>query len=245
MQTDPSIGAGDDSSQDSRLASRGRVLTARRDRDCAVLAAGRFGYCLTLPGDKEIVSDPAVIFADDFEWYTGTAGLTGSGKWSNYYQASNTRIATGTGSVYAGAKALEFTMPQTNSEVANAVVRNLPVKRDVLFVRVYTKFEVGFDGTTEGHNGIRISGIIRGPERFQNGQDFFLYTVENSVYYGEAYPGPITCMPTTQSSAASGATTSTRPAKVLPIDSRRGTSGRPSWHARISRHRPTVGIRTR
>ena len=73
------------------------------------LPQGNSGIASRYPGDREIVSDPAVIFADDFEWYTGTSGLTGSGKWSNYYQASNTRIATGTGSVYAGAKALEFT----------------------------------------------------------------------------------------------------------------------------------------
>lgn len=153
------------------------------------LPEGNVGIASRFPGDGGIASDPAVIFADDFESYSSASALTGSGKWNNYYQAGNTKITTATGGFYAGMKALEFTMPQTMSEVANAVVKDLPGKQDVLFVRVYTKFEAGFNGTTEGHNGIRISGNYPGPGHVPTGYDFFLYTVENSVYYGEAYPG--------------------------------------------------------
>lgn len=154
------------------------------------LPQGNTGIASRYAGDAGIAADSAVIFADDFESYSGASALTAGGRWNNYYQASNTKISTAAGTVFAGAKALEFTLAQTNSEVANAVVKNLSVEQDVLFVRAYTKFEAGFDGTTAGHNGIRISGKYPGPGNTPNGSDFFLYMVENSVYYGEAYPGP-------------------------------------------------------
>jgi hypothetical protein len=225
---------------------REQAMTLHRTRDLLLVAAfllhgavataqslpqGNSGIAARYPGDKEIVADPAVIFADDFESYTGTSALTASANWSNYYQASNTRIATGTGSFYAGAKALEFTMPQTNSEVANAVVKNLPVKQDVLFVRVYTKFEAGFDGTTEGHNGIRISGNYQGPGKIPNGQDFFLYTVENSVYYGEAYPGFLNVYAYHPEQRSQWGDHFYPTGKVLPIDSQPGNFG-PTFVAR-------------
>lgn len=154
------------------------------------LPTGNSGIASRYAGDSGIAADPAVLYADDFESYSSASALTSGGKWSNYYQSSNTRISTAAGTFFGGAKALEMTMPQTGSEVANAVVKNLAVKQDVVFVRAYTKFEAGFDGTTEGHNGIRISGAYPGPGNIPNGSDFFLYMVENSVYYGEAYPGP-------------------------------------------------------
>jgi hypothetical protein len=154
------------------------------------LPQGNTGIASRYPGDADITSDSAVIFADDFESYAGASALTSGGRWSNYYQGNQTRISSAPGTFLAGGKALEFTMPQTATEVANAVVKNLPVEEDVLFVRAYTKFEAGFDGTTEGHNGIRISGRYPGPGNIPNGSNFFLYMVENSVYYGEPYPGP-------------------------------------------------------
>lgn len=155
------------------------------------LPQGNTGIAARYPGDTGIASDSAVVFADDFESYSSASGLTSGGRWNNFYQQTNTRISTAAGTFFAGAKALELTMPQTGSEVANAVVKDLAVEQDVLFVRAYTKFEAGFDGTTEGHNGIRISGNYPGPGNIPNGSNFFLYMVENSVYYGEAYPGPL------------------------------------------------------
>jgi hypothetical protein len=154
------------------------------------LPQGNAGIASRYPGDAGIATDSAVLFADDFESYASASALTAGGRWNNYYQASNTKISTAAGTFFAGTKALEFTLQQTNSEFANAVVKNLPVEQDILFVRAYTKFEAGFDGTTDGHNGIRISGRYPGPGNIPNGTDFFLYIVENSVYYGEAYPGP-------------------------------------------------------
>ncbi len=195
------------------------------------LPQGDTGIASRHPGDGGIASDPAVIFADDFESYSATSGLTGSGKWNTYYQAGNTRISTAAGSFYAGAKALELTMPQTNSEVANAVVKDLPVKRDVIFVRAYTKFEAGFNGTTEGHNGIRISGSYPGPGNVPNGSNFFLYTVENSVYYGEAYPGPINIYAYHPEQRGQWGDHFYPTGKVLPIDSQPGSFG-PTFVAR-------------
>jgi hypothetical protein len=116
-------------------------------------------------------------------------------------------------------------MPQTSSEVSNAVVKNLPVKQDVIFVRAYTKFEAGFNGTTEGHNGIRISGNYPGPGNVPNGSNFFLYTAENSVYYGEAYPGPLNVYAYHPEQRGQWGDHFYPTGKVLPIDSQPGNFG--------------------
>lgn len=189
------------------------------------LPQGSSGIASHYPRDAGIASDPAVIFADDFEAYSSASALTGSGKWNNYYHAGNTKISTASGAFYGGAKALEFTLPQSSSEVANAVVKDLSTKQDVLFVRVYTKFEAGFDGTTEGHNGIRISGSYPGPGKVPNGYDFFLYVVENSVYYGEAYPGPTNVYAYHPEQRGQWGDHFYPTGKVLPIDSVPGNFG--------------------
>lgn len=196
-----------------------------------VLPQGNSGIAARYPGDAGIYSDSAVIFSDDFESYINASDLVNSGKWSKYYHTSNTKISNSPGSSYAGAKALEFTLPQTVSEVANAVVRTLPNKQEVLFVRAHTKFEDGFSGTTEGHNGIRISGGYRGPGNIPNGRDFFLYVVENSVYYGEAYPGPTHVYAYHPEQRGQWGDHFYPSGKVLPIDSQLGNFG-PTFVAR-------------
>src|SRR6266480_3516973 len=67
------------------------------------------GIAARYPGDKNIASDPAVIFADDFESYTSPSHLTT--KWDGAYQLPNIRIATEAGNVFAGSKSLEFSLP--------------------------------------------------------------------------------------------------------------------------------------
>ena len=47
---------------------------------------------------KNIASDPAVIFADDFESYTSPSQLTT--KWDGAYQLPNIRIATRSGTLF-------------------------------------------------------------------------------------------------------------------------------------------------
>ena len=148
------------------------------------LPEGNAGIAARYPGDVGIRGAPGVVFADDFEGYSTTNQLTQN--WSSYYQGANTSIVTGTG--VNGSKTVEFTLPVTGSEVSNALVKNLPMKQDTLFVRVYTKFAPGYH-QTDGHNGIRIAGNYTGPGRRPNGLDFFLTLMENSIYYGEARPG--------------------------------------------------------
>src|SRR5436309_15171710 len=81
------------------------------------------GIAARYPGDKNIASDPAVIFADDFESYTSPSQLTS--KWTSAYQLSNLRIATEQGNYYAGGKGLEMTLSISTAEVANALNKTL------------------------------------------------------------------------------------------------------------------------
>lgn len=152
------------------------------------LPQGNTGISSQFSGDVNIQSHADVLFTDDFESYTSASQLTS--KWSNFYQGSYTRIASETGNFFLGGKALEFTLPQTSSEVANAVVKNLSSTQDTLFVRVYTKFDALYDVNNESnHNGIRISAQYPGPGMVPNGNDFFMAMVENAVFYNEADPG--------------------------------------------------------
>lgn len=152
------------------------------------LPSGNNGIAALHPNDANIASDPNVLFADDFESYTSASQLTS--KWNSYYQSGNTRIATETGNVYAGNRALEFTLPASSVEVSNAVVKNISPTQDQLFVRVYTKFDSTYHITTNSnHNGITISAQYPGPGTVPNGTDFFLAILQNAKNYAEADPG--------------------------------------------------------
>jgi hypothetical protein len=100
------------------------------------LPEGNTGIAARHPDDVGIGSDPAVIFADDFESYSSAAGL--AGRWK-------------------GNKALEFTVPQQSAEVSNAAVRFVNPALDVLFLRYYAKFDTGFNVLGSSHNGALIS----------------------------------------------------------------------------------------
>lgn len=113
-------------------------------------AAGE-GIAAKYPGDQGIANDPNVIFADDFESYGSTADL--SQRWDNVFQLSQTRIASETDHVHAGSKALEFTLPQQDSELANAVQKVLTNELDAIYVRYYSKFDPSFDVIGSSHNG--------------------------------------------------------------------------------------------
>ncbi|MGR9107221.1 MAG: hypothetical protein ACU843_09855, partial [Gammaproteobacteria bacterium] len=154
------------------------------------LPEGNSGIAARYPNDVNIASDAEVLLTDGFESYTSPSQLTSSGNWDYFYHGENTSISTSTADVYAGRRALEFKLPITPNEVSNAVVKNFPAaQQDALFVRVYTKFEAGFS-VPHGHNGIRISaGNYPGPGNIPNGSDFFLSTLENTIYSTEALPG--------------------------------------------------------
>ncbi|MFL6449620.1 MAG: polysaccharide lyase [Bryobacteraceae bacterium] len=153
------------------------------------LPSGNNGIAAKYAGDANIKSDPAVIFADDFESYTSSSDLWKN--WSNVYQQVDTRIATESGNTFSGSHALEFKVPRQTSEIANAVEKALSPMLDTVFVRVYTKFGSGFNATGSEHNGISIGANYCCAGVPANGTNKFLVDVENSRDYPNdtSYPG--------------------------------------------------------
>jgi hypothetical protein len=120
------------------------------------LPEGSTGLASRYPGDVGISADPAVFFADDFESYSNASQLTS--RWTRSFHTANTRIASEPGNVYAGAKSVEFTVPQQNVEVANVVIKTVSPARDVLFLRYYGKLDPALNVIGSSHNGSTISG---------------------------------------------------------------------------------------
>jgi len=79
-------------------------------------APAQIGIASHYPGDKNIASDPAVIFADDFESYTTPDQA--KTKWGRGGPLAFMRIATEPEHVYSGSKAVEFSLPVSTTEVA-------------------------------------------------------------------------------------------------------------------------------
>jgi hypothetical protein len=113
------------------------------------------GIASKYPGDQGIENDPDVIFADDFESYGDQGDLWD--RWDNTFQQDQTRIATEPGNFYAGQQAVEFTMPQSNDELSNAVQKVLTTELDSLYLRWYSKFDPNNDIVGSSHNGGGIS----------------------------------------------------------------------------------------
>lgn len=150
------------------------------------MASGE-GIASKYPGDKGIESEPDVIFADDFESHTQPSDL--EKKWDAVYQMQEIRIATEPENIYAGQKALEFTVPQQNNELSNAVDKVLSQELDVLYLRYYSKFQPPYDVVGSSHNGSMISAhyFINGqatPGIPADGTNKFLVNLEN--WRGEA-----------------------------------------------------------
>ena len=120
------------------------------------LPEGNTGIAARYPGDAGIAGDTAVIYADDFESYTSAAGLTANWNGGVYHDV---RIATESGHVFAGAKSVEFRLPQQTIEWSNTVARDLDKNHELttLFLRTYTKFDTTFDVVGSSHNGIGMS----------------------------------------------------------------------------------------
>lgn len=140
------------------------------------------GIAEKYPGDQGIESDPDVIFADDFESYGDASDLWD--RWDNTFQQSLTRIAIESANVYAGSQALEFTIPQGNSEVSNAVQKLLATELDAMYLRWYSKFEANNDIVGSSHNGGGISAhyFVNGqatPGVPANGTNKFLIELEH------------------------------------------------------------------
>ena len=120
------------------------------------LPEGNTGIAARHPGDVGIAGDTAVIYADDFESYASAAGLTANWNGGVYHDV---RIATESGHVFAGAKSVEFRLPQQTMEWSNTVARDLDRNHELttLFLRSYTKFDTTFNISGSCHNGIGMS----------------------------------------------------------------------------------------
>lgn len=145
------------------------------------------GIAAKYPGDVGIENDPDVIFADGFETYASASDL--DQKWDNHFQASQTKIVMDAANVKSGAKALEFSLPQQDAELSNAVQKILTTELDVLYLRYYSKFDPSFDVTGSSHNGGGISahyynGNQATPGVPANGTNKFLIEFEH--WRGEA-----------------------------------------------------------
>ncbi len=136
------------------------------------LPEGNNGIAARYPGDVGIGSDPAVIFADDFESYANAAGLTS--KWNQVFHTPNIRIARESGNFYSGKQALEFTVPQQSTEVSNNLIEHVNPARDVLFLRYYAKFDGGFNVLGSSHNGSTVSSHYCCPGVPADGYNKFL-----------------------------------------------------------------------
>ncbi len=134
----------------------GALPAPAQDARLVALPEGDAGIAAKYPGDAGIEKDPSVFLYDGFEDVSTAEDLrkawTGSvhhDKWI--------RIAEEAANIHAGKKALEFTVPQQETELANAISRKLTDEQEVLFLRFYSKFEKGFDQVGSSHNGCSIS----------------------------------------------------------------------------------------
>jgi hypothetical protein len=173
--------------QDSALPADMSVTPDSTDADTGGLPEGNTGIAAQYPGDVGIASDPAVIFADDFEGHASASDLTS--KWDVVDHSAQVRIATEAGNVFRGAKALELTVPQQNQEMSNTAAKVLAQERDVLFLRYHSKFDASFDVVGSSHNGGGISAhyYVNGqatPGVPADGTNKFLALYEN--WRGEA-----------------------------------------------------------
>ena len=148
------------------------------------------GLAAAYPGDAGIADDPSVIFSDDFESYGDASELAAN--WTSVFRMANTRIATAADEVFHGARALEFTVPATTTEVSNSVSKNIHPERDVLFLRYYAQYSEGFDVLGSSHNGGVISAQYCCPGQRSDGFNKFLVSYEASRFAAaEANPGEL------------------------------------------------------
>jgi hypothetical protein len=151
------------------------------------------GIASRYSGDKNIASDPTVIFADDFESYTSVDQIRA--RWGGGGGLVRMRIATEDANVFSGNKSVEFTIPVTTTELGVGLIRTLSPEQDTVFMRVYQKFDPGYNIAGSNHNGIRLSAKypeIAGQKPPADGTGFFLFFLQNNIvgtHAGESAPG--------------------------------------------------------
>jgi hypothetical protein len=149
------------------------------------------GIASRYPGDKNIASDPAVIFADDFDSYTSVDQI--KTRWGHGSGLTRMRIATEPANVFSGHKSVEFTLPISLTEIGCSLWKILNPEQDTVYMRMYHKFDPGYNIPTSNHNGIRLSAKY--PETAghippADGTGFFLFLLQNNVVHaGESAAG--------------------------------------------------------
>src|SRR5437764_6095837 len=155
------------------------VITFLTSSATPTTAPAGIGIAAAYPGDKNIASDPAVIFADDFESYTTPADA--KAKWGNGSGLAQMRIATESANVYSGSRAVEFSLPISTTEESCSLIKVLSPEQDTVFMRMYQKFDSGYSVPTSNHNGIRLSAKYPGTPTVPpaDGTRFFLFLLHN------------------------------------------------------------------
>ena len=161
-------------------------LVAHSQSPPPTLPEGNTGIAASYPNDSGIATNANVVFADGFDSYTSVSQM--SGNYNGYFQQNN--FALDTSNFFGGSKSLRIRMPQTGTDVWNALIKTISPTRDKLFVRAYARYSPNYSGVNEAHNGMRLTGTpYLGPGRRPTGRDFFLVNLENSRYRGEGEPG--------------------------------------------------------
>ena len=159
------------------------------------LPEGAAGLAAQHPGDQGIASDPAVLFADDFEGHASPPDL--GKRWDFVYHDDHMRLVRDPDNRHQGRQALECTVPR-DTELSVAIGKKLAPQQDRLFLRFHLKFPKGFDvtGARSCHNGATISARYyrdgnATPGQRADGRNKFLVNFEcESVYSGEGTPPP-------------------------------------------------------
>lgn len=153
------------------------TLVAQSPRS-APLPEGDTGIASRYSSDAGIGKDRAVLWHDDFE--SGTI----QGRYDNWFQRNLVSIPADPAKAHAGSRAIEMTVPRSEKEISNGIVKNLEPGRDVVFIRYYSKFDERFDAIGSSHNGAYVGAISPGlpmstPGTKADGKNKFEVAYEN------------------------------------------------------------------
>ena len=156
---------------------------------------GGTGIASMYPFDNNIASDPDVLYADDFESYSTPDDLTSAGHWTKSSWKANLRIATEPENQNPNLdshKSLEMSLPVSDTEVSTGVVRDLLPTEDVVYARMYQRFDAAYNAPGSNHNGVRISANypdVAGTAPPEDGTGNFLFLLQNDITGDTPSPG--------------------------------------------------------
>jgi hypothetical protein len=170
------------------------ATTGGADTPPPPLPEGNSGLAARYPGDAGIEKDPVVVFHADFEDCRTTDDVFR--QWGVMYNGEHISITEEPANVNSGRRALEITIPKQEKSLSVDVGRDLTVTHDVLFLRFYTKFQLGYDvPRTSSHNGGTMSGGYypggaATPGKRADGRNKFLANFETEIGGRRDSPSP-------------------------------------------------------